>query len=135
MNHYLNVFIEAMWTASIFPMSYDATFDAMRLFGGFKMPKAAAIAIIGATIGQLCNWTLGRTLFTIRHKAHFNISERVYAKTAHIFNTYLVFLLLFSWLPIGNILLCVAGFTKAPLKLVTPLIFTGYCYYYLIDLL
>lgn len=130
MNYYTDVFIEALWTASIIPLSQDATFTAMKLFGGYDMTTAAVIAVAGASLGQLFNWWVGRYLYQVRDKANFKLSEHWYNKISHIFNKYLVFLLLFSWAPIGGILLGIAGFTKTPLKMVMPLVIIGYCYYY-----
>lgn len=131
MNNYFDVFIEALWTASIIPMSQEATYVAMRLFGGYNMPLAAALGITGATLGQLFNWWIGKKLVAAKDTKKFNVSDYWYDKISHIFNKYLLFLLLFCWAPLGGILLVIAGFIKTPLRLVLPIILVGNAYYFL----
>lgn len=130
MEHYFNVLIESAWAASIVPMSNEATFTAMRLFGGYNLWAGFIISTIGATTGQLFNWYIGHTLLKFRHRYNWNVSDRWYNWCSSFFNKYLLFMLLFSWWPICNILVIVFGFLKTPLRLVAPLLLVGYLFRY-----
>lgn len=130
MDLYVKVFIEGAHTASVVPLGNDTAFTAMQLFGGYNMHLALILATAGGCLGQLFNWWVGYALLRQRGKFSFNVSDYWYAKTSAIFNKYCVFLLLFSWAPLCNLLLVMAGFTRAPLKVVMPLVAVGYLLHY-----
>lgn len=122
---YLNILIESAWVATIIPWSQEPTFFAMKAFGGFNMPLAFALAVVGATLGHVFNWWLGGFMFKLKEKENWPLPQRYYDRAQRIFNRYLVFLLLFAWLPMFNFLVVASGFLGARLKLVLPLIIAG----------
>ncbi|MDX2112148.1 MAG: hypothetical protein SFW63_00195 [Alphaproteobacteria bacterium] len=130
MNHYLNVFFEAFHTATIIPFSSEATMAAMKAFGGFNIPAAIVLAIAGGVLGQMFNWWLGTFLASKRPSNGWNIPDSFYDKARHIFNTYLVFLLVLSWVTLGNFFTLAAGFLGAKPKMVFPLVLIGYVLHY-----
>jgi membrane protein YqaA with SNARE-associated domain len=129
-NHYINVFFEAFHTASIIPLSSEATMAAMKAFGGFNLTTALALAIAGGILGQMFNWWLGSFLIKKRPANGWNIPDTLYEKARHIFNKYLVFLLIFCWLPLGNFFMLAAGFLGAKPKMIFPLLLIGYAVHY-----
>ena len=122
MDFYLKAFLEGAWTASIIPLGNDTTFAAMRLFGGYNMHLAFLLATAGACLGQLFNYGVGRALLNQRGKHKFNVSDYWYARISTNFNKYCIFLILFCWAPLCNLLLVLAGFTRAPVKLPGPML-------------
>jgi len=124
----VNILLESAWKASIIPFGNDATFFAMKSFGNYDMAVPFLLAVIGATIGQMFNWWIGTIL--LRHKDKLKINEHWYAKVSKLFNRYGVFLLLFSWAPLCNLLVVIAGFVGAKPKIVLPLIIIGQAFNY-----
>lgn len=127
MNHYLHVFFESIWAASIVPFSSHATFFAMKSFGGFNLPMAAALAIAGAILGQCFNWLVGRAMANYKK----SVSHQAwYGRVSVLFTQYGVFLLVFCWIPLGNLLVVLAGLLNARLRIVLPLVAVGELYHY-----
>ena len=130
MDPYFKVFYEAIWSASLVPFASDATFVAMQSFGGYNMPLAAAIAIVGATLGQLFNFQIGKIMFRFKEKGVLYISDYWFDKISKIFNKYGAFLILFSWISILRVLVVIAGFLNTKTRFVLPLIILGQIYHY-----
>ncbi len=103
---------------------------AMKAFGGFNMPAAIAMAIAGGVLGQMFNWWIGSFLMKKRPADGWNIPDAIYEKAQRIFNQYLVFLLVLSWVTLGNVFTLVAGFLGAKPKMVLPLVLIGYVLHY-----
>jgi len=122
--HY-SVFLESLWTASLIPFGNEPAFFAMKSFGGYDMRGPFILAVIGATLGQLFNWLLGKLLLLYGHKANLSHNIPRYLQVAHYFNRYGIWLLIFSWGPMCKLLPLFAGFTGAPWKRVFLLIFIG----------
>jgi membrane protein YqaA with SNARE-associated domain len=125
MNNYVQVLFESAWVATIIPMSAEPTFFAMRGFGGYDMWPAFAMAVAGATGGQLFNWGVGRLLLTLKDKGELNVSEPQYQKFSGIFRRYLLFLLVLCWVPLCNIFVVIAGFFNLRMRILIPLILLG----------
>jgi membrane protein YqaA with SNARE-associated domain len=125
MNHYLNVLIESLWVASVIPGGSEPTFFSMKAFGGFSLPLACAIAVIGATIGQLFNWWLGKQIHKLQRKQQKGFNPAMYEKIQASFHKYGIFILLLSWLPILNLFVVAAGMLQVPLRTALPLIIAG----------
>lgn len=130
MSTYLNVLLESAWTASIVPISSEASLYAMDAFGSYNMPLAVGLAMAGATLGQFVNWLIGNIMMIKRPANGWSIPDAVYYKSKTLFNKYFIFLLFFSWVTGGNILVIIAGFLGARPKLVMPLVIAGYLFHY-----
>lgn len=121
MEHYFNVFIEALWNASVIPLGHEPTLAAMQSFGGFNMPLAVTIAITGATTGMMLNWLIGVLILKSKPRS----VGGWYEKASRLFNTYGIFLLLFTWAPMLKILPVVAGFLNVRFRTALLLIAIG----------
>ena len=131
MENYWKVFYEAAWANSMFPFASDATFPAMNLFGGYNMHIAAILATAGATAGLILNWFMGQLLLKLHTTSKLPIRQDYYERVGYVFNKYLIFVLLLSWLPLCKIILLLAGFLNSRLKFVLPLVVTGQLLFYL----
>ena len=130
MTLYLPILFESAWVASIIPFSSEPTFFAMKAFGGFNMPLATALAILGASGGMALNWAIGRFLIRFKNSGIFKISDDDYAYGAHMFNRYGIVLLLISWMPLCNLLAVIAGFLGTKPKVALALLMVGEMFNY-----
>lgn len=127
MNHYLPILLETAWKASIIPLGNDPTFFAMKDFGGYNMPLACALAVIGGTTGQIFNWWIGRLLWKFPVMSE---PPRWYPEFKRVFNRYGVFFLVFAWAPLFNVLALAAGFSRTRARIALPLLFIGEAAHY-----
>ena len=132
--HLAKVFYEEAWANSMLPFASNATFTAMKMFGGHFMHLAVIIATLGATLGLLFNWFLGKLLQNLHTKSKLHLSPEHYSQAVTIFNKYGIFLLLLSWLPLMKIVLIFAGFLNTRLKVALPLAAFGQFAYYLLQI-
>jgi membrane protein YqaA with SNARE-associated domain len=143
----MNILLETAWKASIVPLGNDPTFFAMKAFGGYDMRPAFALAVAGASIGQLFNWGLGRLLRSSlrgvapKPKADDAAIQSTSRKSGllryarndeltALFNSYGIFALLFCWVPLCNFVVVIAAFAGAKPKLALPLIIIGEAAHY-----
>ncbi len=127
MDNYANVFIESARVASIIPFGSEPTYFAMFYFGGFNMPLATGIAIVGATLGMTFNWLVGKALLELHKRKNFNVNEYWYGKCQAQFQKYGALLLLLIWLPLMKLILVGAGFLNVRyFRFVLPLVFVGH---------
>lgn len=89
------------------------------------MELACAIAILGATLGQLFNWFLGTQINKLQRKQQKGFNAAMYEKIQGHFHKYGIFVLLLSWLPILNLFVVAAGMLQVPLRTALPLIIAG----------
>jgi membrane protein YqaA with SNARE-associated domain len=91
------------------------TLEAMRLFGGYVLMGLPAIAaVIGSVIGCGTNWLVGWGIACLRSKTTF-LGTQAFPATERFFQQYGFALAMFYWIPLGSILLVIAGFFRAPL--------------------
>ncbi|MDE3060551.1 MAG: hypothetical protein KGJ06_06030 [Pseudomonadota bacterium] len=124
MTHLLSILLESAWTASIIPLGSEPTIAALKAFGGHDMVLPSLLAVAGAIAGQSFNWLIGKIFMK------YKPDSKRYARAASFFNKYLVFLLFFSWVPLGNLLVAAAGFLGTRLTFILPLVIIGEAYNY-----
>jgi membrane protein YqaA with SNARE-associated domain len=130
MEFYFKVFYEAAWSNSIIPFASEATYMALKLFGGYNLPGVCLLAVIGATLGQMFNWYVGKLLFRLHKNSSLHLSEYWYNKISYLFNKYALFILLFTWAPLCKLFPILAGFLNARMGFVLSLVMLGQIYYY-----
>jgi membrane protein YqaA with SNARE-associated domain len=133
-NLYLQGFFESAYAASIIPFASEPTFFAMKAFGGHNMTAAFALAVIGAALGHLFNWWLGKMLRRLPPPGRGMLSEERYARAKAIFHRYGIWLLLFAWAPVCNFLVVAAGFFEVRPRIALPLIIAGLAVHYALAL-
>lgn len=124
----LPILVESTWHASIIPLGNDATFYAMQAFGNYDMKMPVLLAVIGATMGQMFNWMVGE--FLLSYKGSLKVDDYWHGRVAALFNKYGIFLLLFSWAPLCNLLVVLAGFVGTKPKIVFTLVLAGQAFNY-----
>jgi membrane protein YqaA with SNARE-associated domain len=133
MNHYLSVFIEALWNASIIPGASETTLAAMRAFGEQQMLVPTILAIIGGFLGQTFNWLAGAFIVFLHRKNTFSLSPEAYEKARAFFQRYLTWLMTLCWLPMMNFLAFAAGFLGVRARIALPLLLAGTVFHYLYE--
>ncbi|MGE0755248.1 MAG: VTT domain-containing protein [Alphaproteobacteria bacterium] len=132
---YLDIILNSALVASIVPLGSEAGLYAMKSFGTFDMQQAVVLATIGGTLGMLFNYYLGNIMYRLAKSSAKGMNEKVYSRMQHCFNRYGVFVLLFCWVTIGNVVVLLAGYLRTPLKIALPLIVVGLAAKYSFDLL
>lgn len=127
---YFSIFLESAFSASIIPLSSDPTFFAMKAFGNYNMAVPFILAVIGASTGQSFNWLVGKYMLERKQKGGLAIDDYWYNRFTVLFNTYGIFLLLLSWVPLCNFLVVLAGFFGTKPKFVLPLVIIGQAMHY-----
>ncbi len=110
MNLYIQTFFEAAHAASIIPGGSESGYIAMRVYGGHDMPIACFLAVAGATLGHIFNFSIGKILLSFYERGKLPIKESWYRDASYLFNRFGIFLLLLCWMPMVNILTVVAAF-------------------------
>jgi membrane protein YqaA with SNARE-associated domain len=134
MNFYSQVFLEALHTAAIVPMGHEPTLYAMQAFGTYDMKAPFVLAFIGAVLGHVFNWYVGRSLLFFEAKGKFRLGPQRYERARAKFEKYGVFALLLCWVPLFNLFVAAAGFFKLPLKKIMPFIVLGLALHYGLEL-
>ena len=107
------IFQEHVGSASIVPFFSSITLEAMQLFGGYALQKPAYVALAGILTGCLLNWIFGFMLGEVSKLASF-MQKATFPKAEQFFRDYGFLITAFYWLPLGTVLLVIAGFFRAP---------------------
>jgi membrane protein YqaA with SNARE-associated domain len=129
MDQFFRIFIESAWTASLIPLSSEATLYAMKSFGQ-DVTLAVIPAILGGTLGMMTNFLLGMLMLRAKRSGIPVIGERTYDKAQRFFNKYLFFLLFLSFLPMFKFLVLAAGFLGTRPRYALILVALGYVLHY-----
>jgi membrane protein YqaA with SNARE-associated domain len=121
---FLQIFMEHVGSASIFPFLSSLTLEVMKLFGGYDVQSAAYVGIAGLITGSFLNWIIGYLLSLVREKVTF-LGKDDFEKPSRFFNRYGFVLAGFFWLPLGSILVLVMGFFRVSLLKIIPVVVLG----------
>ena len=129
---YLTLFGSAFLAATILPFSSEVVLYAL-LDKGHPAWLLIAVASIGNTLGAMVNWALGRYLLHYQDRRWFYFSADQLAAMQCRFQRYGVWVLLFSWLPLGgDVLPCIAGIMRVRWWWVVLLVGVGKTLRYLV---
>ncbi len=110
-----SIFQESAGSASVVPFISSVTLEAMQRFGGYTLTGLPLFAAFGGNVaGCLFNWLVGAALYWLRTKVTF-LGRDAFPAAKLFFHRYGWALCAFFWLPLGSILLVIAGFFRAPL--------------------
>jgi membrane protein YqaA with SNARE-associated domain len=127
---YPQIFFEAAHTATIFPLGHEPTLYAMKAFGNYAMGAPIALALAGATFGQMINWWLGTLLLGLREKRKMFLSDERYQRIKTHFHRWGFYLLLLCGMTFGNLFAVAAGFFGLSPKKILPVIVLGLAAHY-----
>ncbi|KDB56103.1 hypothetical protein O997_04745 [Anaplasma phagocytophilum str. MRK] len=127
---YFLLFVDSFVASLILPISKMSAFSIMCCFGGYSATISVFIGALGASVGGIVNWCLGRLILLARmgyHKSQF-------PQTLHSYLRVFLVLLLgaFSWVHlVGAIINVICGCFKVRLSYTYCAVFLSYLAYLL----
>ncbi len=113
----LAMFAAAFVAATIVPFQSEVVFVGFQVAGQVPLVWLVAVASLGNTLGAVVNYVLGRYISRFESKSWFPASPAQMAKAEVWFQRWGVWVLLVSWLPVGDVMTVVAGVMRTPLWL------------------
>ena len=111
---YIFLLADSFMASLLLPIQNMLVLPVMKIFGGYNMPLAASIAAVGATIGALVNFAIGRL---IRLSSRYSPKSERAKKFVDFLQNKAHILLLFSFVPVlGGVITTFIGIAKANLK-------------------
>jgi membrane protein YqaA with SNARE-associated domain len=111
------LFLAAFVAATLVPFQSEIIFAGMIVAKPEQFAVILLVASIGNVLGSGLNYVLGRGLVQLRLLERFRIPEDALRRAEDWFRRWGVWSLLFSWLPLGDVLTVVAGTLRTPVWL------------------
>ena len=127
---YSLLFVDSLVAALILPLNKVLIFKIMSYFGGYSCVLMLLVATLGAVIGCILNWILGRMIIFARIEYH-KVQDNYGKLGSYIKLVLMLLTLVFSWVPVwGGIINVLSGYFKVKLLNFTALIFISYLGYF-----
>ncbi|MGN7618995.1 MAG: DedA family protein [Ehrlichia sp.] len=127
---YSLLFVDSLVAALILPLNGVLIFKIMSYFGGYSYLLMVLVATVGAMLGCVVNWILGRLIIFARIEYHKTLDS--YGGLDFYIKLILMLLILVcSWAPIwGGIINVLSGYFKVKVLHLAMLGFFSYlCYF------
>ncbi|RUS60310.1 DedA family protein [Pseudorhodobacter sp. E13] len=111
------MFAAAFVAATVVPFQSEVVFVGLQLADEVPLVWLVGVASLGNTLGAVVNYVLGRSLTRFEGKSWFPATPAQMAKAERWFQRWGVWVLLVSWLPVGDVMTVVAGVMRTPLWL------------------
>lgn len=134
MHPYVFLFLDSIKAVIAFTPNVDMAYIVMQAFGNYNNALMLALAISGSLIGSLINYGLGCFIRWVKNKfVKFADTEKL-VNLSKVAEKYLVYLCIFSFLPLWGVVLTVAaGFLQVRLlKFLVVILASKVLYYSLI---
>lgn len=119
------LFLTAFLAATVVPFQSEFVFVAQQLAETAELWVLIAIAGLGNTLGAFVNYGLGRGIDRFRDRRWFPATPATLDRAGAWFERYGVWVLLFSWLPVGDVLTVLAGVLRTNIWLFGLLVAIG----------
>ncbi|QLK52823.1 DedA family protein [Ehrlichia ruminantium] len=134
---YSLLFVDSFVAALVLPLNKVLIFKIMSYFGGYSYSLMLLVATLGAVVGSIVNWLLGRMIIFARMEYHKTQDD--YGKLGRYIRIALMLLSLgCSWIPVwGAIVNILSGYFKirvVNLGVLACLSYLGYFVYCLVVL-
>ncbi|WP_395878351.1 DedA family protein [Ehrlichia muris] len=126
---YSLLFVDSLVAALILPLNKIFVFKVMAYFGGYSYVLMILISALGAVVGGIINWILGRMIIFARVEYHKVQDD--YGKLGVYIKLILMLLtLLCSWIPVwGGIINILSGYFRIKILNLAVLLFFSYFVY------
>ena len=111
------VFVAAFVAATIVPFQSEVIFVALQMAGKVPVVWLVVVASLGNTLGAVVNYYIGYGISRFESKSWFPATPEQMARAERWFERWGVWVLLVSWLPVGDVMTVVAGVMRTPLWL------------------
>lgn len=113
----LGLFVAAFIAATIVPFQSEVVFVALQVAKTVPVWALITVASIGNTLGALVNYYIGQGITRFEGKRWFPATPAQMARAEAWFARWGIWVLLFSWLPVGDVMTVVAGVMRTPVWL------------------
>ncbi|MFV9877988.1 MAG: hypothetical protein AB8U40_01660 [Anaplasma ovis] len=125
---YLLLFTDSMLGSMVLPIRRPTVFDIMCCFGGYNPLISISVATLGALLGGIVNWCLGRLVVLARMRYHKSEYVRLHG---YLQLAFLAPLALLSWAYIvGSLINVSCGYLRANLGYTCLAVSVSYFAYY-----
>lgn len=128
---YMQVLWETLWSTTLWPLTSDMRFHAMALFGGYHLPLATFMAVIGAALGSMINYLSGWLVSILQTQNTTILSDEKYALWEKRAFWAMPLVGLLAWIHLLGPLIVAAGFFRVKPLLAAIAILAGQAAYYL----
>lgn len=108
------LFVAAFVAATIVPFQSEVIFAALQVAGRVSVLWLVVVASIGNTLGALVNYYIGLGITRFEGKRWFPATPAQMARAETWFQRWGVWVLLVSWLPVGDVMTVMAGVMRTP---------------------
>lgn len=105
----VGLFVAAFVAATIIPFQSEVIFVALQIADKVPVWALVVVASIGNTLGALVNYYIGQGITRFESKRWFPATPAQMARAEAWFARWGVWVLLVSWLPVGDVMTVVAG--------------------------
>jgi membrane protein YqaA with SNARE-associated domain len=118
----IGLFIAAFVAATIVPFQSEVVFVALQVADIVPVWAMVVVAGIGNTLGAVINYYIGRGITRFEGKQWFPATPAQMARAEAWFARWGVWILLVSWLPVGDVMTVMAGVMRTPIWLFLALV-------------
>lgn len=111
------LFVAAFVAATLVPFQSEVVFVTLQLAGTVSLLWLVVVASIGNTLGALVNYYIGFGITRFEGKSWFPATPEQMARAEAWFQRWGVWVLLVSWLPVGDVMTLMAGVMRTPVWL------------------
>lgn len=111
------LFVAAFVAATIVPFQSEIVFVALQAAKTVPVWTLIIVASIGNTLGALVNYYIGQGITRFEGKRWFPATPAQMARAEAWFARWGIWVLLVSWLPVGDVMTVVAGVMRTPVWL------------------
>lgn len=109
------LFVAAFVAATIVPFQSEVIFVALQVAGRVPVTWLIVVASIGNTLGAVVNYYIGFGITRFEGKRWFPATPAQMARAEAWFQRWGVWVLLVSWLPVGDVMTVMAGVMRTRL--------------------
>lgn len=109
------LFVAAFVAATIVPFQSEVIFVALQVAGRVPVVWLVIVASIGNTLGAVVNYYIGFGITRFEGKRWFPATPAQMARAEAWFQRWGVWVLLVSWLPVGDVMTVMAGVMRTRL--------------------
>lgn len=121
----ISMFIVAFGAATLLPFPSEPLFAALQIQGSTSLFWLVAIASLGNTLGSVVNYVLGWQAMRFSDRKWFPANPKKMARAQRWFERWGVWILLFSWMPLGDAITLLSGVMRTRFWLFFVLVATG----------
>jgi membrane protein YqaA with SNARE-associated domain len=110
------LFVAALLAATPFPFNSEIVFLGLQA-AGWPALQLVIVATIGNVLGSCITYALGRKLGSLRDNPRFPVKPATMDRAEAWFRRWGPWTLLLSWLPLGDVIVALAGALRVPVPL------------------